>query len=593
MAVVDLRELASYLVSCSANSLGSFHLAKLDRASQLERNVRDLLRELTDVAAAALLAEFLRHHGEEIIATSARVVPPSPKRSEERKSWEPPFTASNWFFLHGPDPRGIEKPPFKTTDPCDAAHFLTSEQSNFLIAVARMAGSDGWTDRISIAAIAEYLRCSPDRAREYRLQLNLRRALAVEHDEALLRARPGKNNARPLGLDHFPEELRRQGFRPPVIETRKPQPGETQEDRQLCRYKVLSPNEWQRLPEVKGEAPKPRRPLISASCRPETTKLHFPGCGPVVLSGLPVVEVKDQAGNLVSRSDCVAGNLKMRLPLGTPTTLGENAHGSANRSTPLGENAHGSAKASTPLGENAHESAKASTPLGENAHGSAKGSTPLGENAHGSAKGSTPLGENAHGSNDAGLVTKKFPYRGGKLVVMLPRGRRPFPSELKQQWALSQDPEELRRYLTEELSWQVSFEGTIQAPPPRHQALPRLNEPAEPRKAVHLDRGPTGWWDKALSLLSEVVNPHSFDTWFRPTKEQGLILVDKRKVIMVRVPGAPFRKQLQEQFRQKVREALASATGDHRILVHYVDDGTEFVLPGAQPAEQVRKAAAR
>ena len=51
-------------------------------------------------------------------------------------------------------------------------------------------------------------------------------------------------------------------------------------------------------------------------------------------------------------------------------------------------------------------------------------------------------------------------------------------------------------------------------------------------------------WDRILQHMERRVNPHSFDTWFRPTRSEGA----ERRQLVVRVPTRLFRKRLTETY---------------------------------------------
>ena len=63
----ETRELVRFLVNCSRTSLGSFLLAKQSRASNLERDLRDVIGNLIETVAFIELANILRNYGEEIV----------------------------------------------------------------------------------------------------------------------------------------------------------------------------------------------------------------------------------------------------------------------------------------------------------------------------------------------------------------------------------------------------------------------------------------------------------------------------------------------------------------------------------------------
>jgi chromosomal replication initiator protein len=59
-------------------------------------------------------------------------------------------------------------------------------------------------------------------------------------------------------------------------------------------------------------------------------------------------------------------------------------------------------------------------------------------------------------------------------------------------------------------------------------------------------------WEKILQHMERRVNPHSFATWFLPTRQEG---VDNGK-LTVRVPSRPFRKRLTETYGELLHAVL-------------------------------------
>src|SRR5579862_5165964 len=80
-------------------------------------------------------------------------------------------------------------------------------------------------------------------------------------------------------------------------------------------------------------------------------------------------------------------------------------------------------------------------------------------------------------------------------------------------------------------------------------------------------------WENILQHMERRVNPHSFATWFRPTKQEG---ANNGKLI-VRVPSRPFRKRLTETYGELLQAVL--------VEVGMADTQLEFVCePDATPA---------
>jgi chromosomal replication initiator protein len=59
-------------------------------------------------------------------------------------------------------------------------------------------------------------------------------------------------------------------------------------------------------------------------------------------------------------------------------------------------------------------------------------------------------------------------------------------------------------------------------------------------------------WEKILQHMERRVNPHSFSTWFRPTRQEGS---DNGKLV-VRVPSRVFRKRLTETYGELLQAVL-------------------------------------
>jgi chromosomal replication initiator protein len=60
-------------------------------------------------------------------------------------------------------------------------------------------------------------------------------------------------------------------------------------------------------------------------------------------------------------------------------------------------------------------------------------------------------------------------------------------------------------------------------------------------------------WEKILERMERRVNPHSFSTWFRPTRQEGT----ENGTITVRVPSKLFKKRLTETYGQYLQAVLA------------------------------------
>jgi chromosomal replication initiator protein len=60
-------------------------------------------------------------------------------------------------------------------------------------------------------------------------------------------------------------------------------------------------------------------------------------------------------------------------------------------------------------------------------------------------------------------------------------------------------------------------------------------------------------WEKILQHMERRVNPHSFATWFRPTRQEGT----ENGKLVVRVPSRIFRKRLTETYGELLQAVLA------------------------------------
>jgi chromosomal replication initiator protein len=89
-------------------------------------------------------------------------------------------------------------------------------------------------------------------------------------------------------------------------------------------------------------------------------------------------------------------------------------------------------------------------------------------------------------------------------------------------------------------------------------------------------------WDNILLHMERRVNPHSFTTWFRPTRQQGA----ENGKLTVRVPNRMFRKKLTETY-GSLLEAVLSEVGLAEMRVEFLCDEPE--TPPA-PIPMVRQA---
>ena len=89
-------------------------------------------------------------------------------------------------------------------------------------------------------------------------------------------------------------------------------------------------------------------------------------------------------------------------------------------------------------------------------------------------------------------------------------------------------------------------------------------------------------WEKILQHMERRVNPHSFSTWFRPTRQEG----SENGKLVVRVPSRVFRKRLTETYGELLQAVL--------VEVGMNDTHLEFLctenepLPAGSPIKQTR-----
>ena len=92
-------------------------------------------------------------------------------------------------------------------------------------------------------------------------------------------------------------------------------------------------------------------------------------------------------------------------------------------------------------------------------------------------------------------------------------------------------------------------------------------------------------WEKILQHMERRVNPHSFATWFMPTKQEGA----DNGTVVVRVPSRPFRKRLTETYGELLQAVLVEV-GMPDVQLNFVcnepEPATATAAPG--PIKQAR-----
>ena len=70
------------------------------------------------------------------------------------------------------------------------------------------------------------------------------------------------------------------------------------------------------------------------------------------------------------------------------------------------------------------------------------------------------------------------------------------------------------------------------------------------------------FWDKVLQHTERRVNPHSFATWFRPTRQERL----EGNHLIIRVPTRLFSKRLKETYGELLKAVLAEVGKPEYVL---------------------------
>ena len=89
-------------------------------------------------------------------------------------------------------------------------------------------------------------------------------------------------------------------------------------------------------------------------------------------------------------------------------------------------------------------------------------------------------------------------------------------------------------------------------------------------------------WEKILQHMERRVNPHSFATWFRPTRQEGT----ENGKLVVRVPSRIFRKRLTETYGELLQAVLAEV-GMRDMHLEFMCTENEPAPPGI-PLKQTR-----
>lgn len=90
-------------------------------------------------------------------------------------------------------------------------------------------------------------------------------------------------------------------------------------------------------------------------------------------------------------------------------------------------------------------------------------------------------------------------------------------------------------------------------------------------------------WDKVLQHMERRVNPHSFSTWFRPTRLEAA----EGDKLLVRVPTPVFRKRLTQTYGDLL-QAVLTEVGMPSARLEFVCAENEGVVPAAEAPAQAK-----
>src|SRR6201998_3678886 len=91
-------------------------------------------------------------------------------------------------------------------------------------------------------------------------------------------------------------------------------------------------------------------------------------------------------------------------------------------------------------------------------------------------------------------------------------------------------------------------------------------------------------WDKILQHTERRVNPHSFATWFRPTRQESA----ENDRLVIRVPTRLFCKRLTETYGELL-QAVLTEIGKPQIVLEYVCAEETAAVASANPANAQAK----
>ena len=90
-------------------------------------------------------------------------------------------------------------------------------------------------------------------------------------------------------------------------------------------------------------------------------------------------------------------------------------------------------------------------------------------------------------------------------------------------------------------------------------------------------------WDKILQHMEQRINPHSFATWFRPTRQERA----EDGKLTIRVPTKLFSKRLKETYGEILKAVLVQI-GQPELVLEFICAENEGVAPTPAPIQQAR-----
>jgi len=131
----------------------------------------------------------------------------------------------------------------------------------------------------------------------------------------------------------------------------------------------------------------------------------------------------------------------------------------------------------------------------------------------------------------------------------------------KTPWARVQKPPTLGSSRVQKPPTEVDLSLEVDITPEVEQLSFRNMETA----VLQIDAAGAALWKEILRSLEQRINPHSFSTWFRPTRGEAL----EGGRLRVRVPSGLFPRRLSETYGADLREALAQV-GKPNLELEYV-----------------------